>query len=117
MKKRGRRSALSTHQLPLIVLSIPEGDPVSTALPLFPSAVPVALFRQQLPSASPIRRRSPVQQSHSRHGAFASDELWSDARLQRYCLRDRLWIDRKSTRLNSSHRCISYAVFCLKKKI
>ena len=25
--------------------------------------------------------------------------------------------DRKSTRLNSSHRCISYAVFCLKKKI
>src|SRR5437879_9160757 len=25
--------------------------------------------------------------------------------------------DRKSTRLNSSHRCISYAVFCLKKKM
>src|SRR5207248_10271333 len=25
--------------------------------------------------------------------------------------------DRKSTRLNSSHRTISYAVFCLKKKI
>src|ERR1017187_10868746 len=24
--------------------------------------------------------------------------------------------DRKSTRLNSSHRCISYAVFCLKKQ-
>src|SRR5437763_12456328 len=24
--------------------------------------------------------------------------------------------DRKSTRLNSSHRCTSYAVFCLKKK-
>src|SRR5437762_5782480 len=27
-----------------------------------------------------------------------------------------LFGDRKSTRLNSSHRCISYAVFCLKKK-
>src|ERR1035438_8193810 len=26
------------------------------------------------------------------------------------------WIDRKSTRLNSSHLGISYAVFCLKKK-
>src|SRR3712207_7132404 len=26
------------------------------------------------------------------------------------------WIDRKSTRLNSSHANISYAVFCLKKK-
>src|SRR5690348_17458806 len=27
-----------------------------------------------------------------------------------------LWLDRKSTRLNSSHPSISYAVFCLKKK-
>src|SRR5207248_9075231 len=26
-------------------------------------------------------------------------------------------VDRKSTRLNSSHRTISYAVFCLKKKM
>src|ERR1017187_9786436 len=26
-------------------------------------------------------------------------------------------VDRKSTRLNSSHRCISYAVFCLKKNL
>src|SRR5438034_8851096 len=26
------------------------------------------------------------------------------------------WRDRKSTRLNSSHTVISYAVFCLKKK-
>src|SRR4051812_49730281 len=26
------------------------------------------------------------------------------------------WADRKSTRLNSSHMSISYAVFCLKKK-
>src|SRR5437764_4610919 len=37
-------------------------------------------------------------------------------------LESREWVldpaerDRKSTRLNSSHRCISYAVFCLKKK-
>src|SRR2546427_6919923 len=31
---------------------------------------------------------------------------------------ERLWItDRKSTRLNSSHSQISYAVFCLKKKM
>src|SRR3712207_8603525 len=27
-----------------------------------------------------------------------------------------VWIDRKSTRLNSSHANTSYAVFCLKKK-
>src|SRR5437764_13067923 len=31
-------------------------------------------------------------------------------------VRDGERLDRKSTRLNSSHRCISYAVFCLKKK-
>src|SRR5437762_8320016 len=30
--------------------------------------------------------------------------------------RPQLGEDRKSTRLNSSHRCSSYAVFCLKKK-
>src|SRR3712207_7674146 len=30
---------------------------------------------------------------------------------------DRQSVDRKSTRLNSSHANISYAVFCLKKKI
>src|SRR6266542_6134360 len=29
---------------------------------------------------------------------------------------DPSWGDRKSTRLNSSHGSISYAVFCLKKK-
>src|SRR2546426_7387545 len=29
---------------------------------------------------------------------------------------ERLELDRKSTRLNSSHLVISYAVFCLKKK-
>src|SRR5207248_9806245 len=43
-----------------------------------------------------------------------ADELSAaSTELDRY-LRDR---DRKSTRLNSSHRTISYAVFCLKKKI
>src|SRR5437762_7901246 len=30
--------------------------------------------------------------------------------------KQKTFLDRKSTRLNSSHRCISYAVFCLKKK-
>src|SRR5437773_12368269 len=34
----------------------------------------------------------------------------------RAALLDRRPVDRKSTRLNSSHITISYAVFCLKKK-
>src|SRR2546426_7557124 len=48
-------------------------------------------------------------------------ELGSDARLAEYTdvlltEVDRVNRDRKSTRLNSSHLVISYAVFCLKKK-
>src|SRR5437764_3279663 len=39
-----------------------------------------------------------------------------DARAGRRGGRRHQRLDRKSTRLNSSHRCISYAVFCLKKK-
>src|SRR5207248_11318740 len=40
-----------------------------------------------------------------------------DDRSCRKCRNGRHWLrDRKSTRLNSSHRTISYAVFCLKKK-
>src|SRR3712207_9133809 len=35
---------------------------------------------------------------------------------QRYLVETGLIRDRKSTRLNSSHANISYAVFCLKKK-
>src|SRR3712207_8937939 len=44
--------------------------------------------------------------------ARAMAEAWARARFG-----DEVWIaDRKSTRLNSSHANISYAVFCLKKK-
>src|SRR5258708_10443912 len=35
---------------------------------------------------------------------------------QTYGCTEREGLDRKSTRLNSSHQIISYAVFCLKKK-
>src|SRR5690606_39852127 len=45
-----------------------------------------------------------------RRGAFADD----GPRLDDLC--DLVALDRKSTRLNSSHVKISYAVFCLKKK-
>src|SRR2546427_8069722 len=39
-----------------------------------------------------------------------------DATRQTGEVRQRILTDRKSTRLNSSHSQISYAVFCLKKK-
>src|SRR5256885_3348639 len=43
--------------------------------------------------------------------------LLATAGLARGLSRPDKWGDRKSTRLNSSHLVISYAVFCLKKKI
>src|SRR5687768_18280729 len=50
------------------------------------------------------------------------DEMWLLPRRQLLALRggafaEREKLDRKSTRLNSSHGYISYAVFCLKKNI
>src|SRR3970282_2604532 len=45
-----------------------------------------------------------------------SPPLWYDPALSGARVLPRRRLDRKSTRLNSSHRCISYAVFCLKKK-
>src|SRR5687768_17687388 len=57
-----------------------------------------------------------VQFARTAHPAWAA--LSYDERA-RYVLRARELVlaDRKSTRLNSSHGYISYAVFCLKKKI
>src|SRR2546427_2885170 len=42
--------------------------------------------------------------------------VWQDRRTAAACDRLKARGDRKSTRLNSSHSQISYAVFCLKKK-
>src|SRR3712207_8289667 len=39
-----------------------------------------------------------------------------DTPTQLGCAQKAVFLDRKSTRLNSSHANISYAVFCLKKK-
>src|SRR5207247_8803486 len=50
--------------------------------------------------------------AHRRHGAHSCRH--PDCRV--HVRGDRRCRDRKSTRLNSSHEWISYAVFCLKKK-
>src|SRR3989475_10279341 len=53
----------------------------------------------------------------SRNGDMAmNDELPRLTRRECESLQERQGLDRKSTRLNSSHSQISYAVFCLKKK-
>src|SRR2546430_13071390 len=84
--------------------------------------------------AAPVEafRRQPTEVAHARHcdRDEAIEELVHAPAAQRHGAADRLAFtqvevrdrllrarqDRKSTRLNSSHSQISYAVFCLKKK-
>src|SRR3989338_8742349 len=67
----------------------PQGLPLSPLLLLLPSL--------QNESPPPLRPHCPKKSEHHRADCTRYD------------------VDRKSTRLNSSHSSISYAVFCLKK--
>src|SRR5690625_7040036 len=71
--------------------------------------------RNQLYSAATARRIHLADLAHDgvRH-ARRLDRLDRGVRVRRDATIQT--IDRKSTRLNSSHVAISYAVFCLKKK-
>src|SRR5688572_31349152 len=63
--------------------------------------------------------RSPDDTAHGRHvvsGQAAPERVGHELLDDRSHEHVRLAQDRKSTRLNSSHSQISYAVFCLKKK-
>src|SRR5437867_6797110 len=62
----------------------------------------------------PTRRSSDLPQMQFLDGRLT----WASSNPLRCFTTPSEWIgtDRKSTRLNSSHRTISYAVFCLKKK-
>src|SRR3712207_6872404 len=48
--------------------------------------------------------------------SYQENLIRAKPRNQRKTLPSMMFLDRKSTRLNSSHANISYAVFCLKKK-
>src|SRR5690625_6055461 len=61
--------------------------------------------------------RSTIEQDHRRAAARSESPRRGRQRLPgRSALAPPAESDRKSTRLNSSHVAISYAVFCLKKK-
>src|SRR5206468_7589049 len=98
-------------------------------------ALPASLFLR--PSSLPRNRPPPAIYTLSLHDAlpiYTSStritwwrrrpapglkwEYWYHEKARLSASRDGLfyWKDRKSTRLNSSHDQISYAVFCLKKK-
>src|SRR5207248_9969024 len=89
----------SVHSLSYALFSLlTRPPPRSTLFPyttLFRSEVPVGLLPRV--AAGECHRADRLLHRHRRGDAHAV-------------------ADRKSTRLNSSHRTISYAVFCLKKK-
>src|SRR5690625_8002085 len=67
------------------------------------------IYTLSLHDALPISARRPLDRGNSRTALDGGRVDRRDAKWGRG--------DRKSTRLNSSHVAISYAVFCLKKKI
>src|SRR5207247_9195304 len=90
-------------------------------------------FSARAPPSCPTRRSSDLQRTRQRDldVRVVEDRLAIELALRRRAQRPvdpgaqlhlprqvklRTWVDRKSTRLNSSHEWISYAVFCLKKK-
>src|SRR5689334_25374156 len=88
--------------LPFFFLMI-RRPPRSTLFPY------TTLFRSGPHRPVPHGARRPRAHDHAgRRGDHAADPDQHPPRGRR---------DRKSTRLNSSHSSISYAVFCLKKKI
>src|SRR5688572_31194177 len=87
--------------------------------PLFPYTT---LFRSVLALEGRVRDLEGVEDAHVDllpevgQSAGDADEAHLALIAQLEDLVEAVFVDRKSTRLNSSHSQISYAVFCLKKK-
>src|SRR5437667_5248771 len=82
------------------------------------SVTVIPSFRAHLPRVrlTAAAGTAPSRPSHERRGSRPGVRALSQRRIPRVGSAARRRRDRKSTRLNSSHITISYAVFCLKKK-
>src|SRR5690606_41357914 len=96
-------------QPPPLVVVLLRPPPSSTLFPY------TTLFRSNSarPAAEPEGDGEGVKVAEEGPSSRIGEEPCSVANASRPYV---LWADRKSTRLNSSHVKISYAVFCLKKK-
>src|SRR2546430_12715327 len=78
------------------------------------------LFRSHVPKTYLIKVKGVLTDDEItslERGVELEDGVTSPARVKKVRKAEQnSWLDRKSTRLNSSHSQISYAVFCLKKK-
>src|SRR3712207_8132248 len=85
---------------------------------LFPSTTLFRSVAEHVPELDHLAGPDQLRGVHDRGGGLAVHRAALVVRppLRRAALALRRRRDRKSTRLNSSHADISYAVFCLKKK-
>src|SRR5690625_6655049 len=86
--------------LPFFFMLLP--PPTSTLFPY------TTLFRSSMQLLKPLNYNFPLFPKRGYH--------WHYRPIVEQSLQHSILEDRKSTRLNSSHVAISYAVFCLKKK-
>src|SRR5258708_14943202 len=98
-------------------LSCPPFRNRSSTFFFFNDTATTEIYTLSLHDALPISRRCYPQRGigwrvRSRQAASVEDVAGAESEPDR-SMRS---VDRKSTRLNSSHQIISYAVFCLKKK-
>src|SRR5699024_12728793 len=108
-------SLLSTSSIYSVYVTTP------TRLPPTPTLFPyTTLFRSgddDVLSARSEEPADPPPAARARRDRDPVPRPWSCVVERKLRARSPLGEDRKSTRLNSSHVSISYAVFCLKKKI
>src|SRR5690606_41587789 len=93
----------------LYTLSLHDALPIWRGIAQGTQHLDVAALNAVVPG---IEGRTNGHQSEPDDGGPLAPTRWPDGFLQRQMAQR----DRKSTRLNSSHVKISYAVFCLKKK-
>src|SRR5207247_11150272 len=95
----------------ILPLSLHDALPIS-ALALCPHVVRSACHAHRRANPGCVHPRSAAAASARAHPA-----AWTQSPLPARTIQSpAAQTDRKSTRLNSSHEWISYAVFCLKKK-
>src|SRR5437763_5219294 len=94
----------STHQINSLSLH--------DALPIFDGRVPARTMERRRNALMRLQRKISRRKMKAMVGRELEVLVEGPSDESEYLLAG----DRKSTRLNSSHRCISYAVFCLKKK-